>query len=202
MEINETRELWDRIAHEWDIQVGDEGDSNRILNSDPTLWKLAGKVEGLRVLDAGCGTGYLLRKLRDRGAHVIGIDFSQQMCEIARTKSPDLDIRVDSCSVLETVHDNSVDMVISNYVLMDTPNLEETMKAFSRVLNVNGIAILVFSTSLLSPGSGHRGGRPTGRLSLGLSLLRTQQVYRPSVGTFHFRLHLVPSPAFRLLESV
>lgn len=34
---NEVREFWNRLAADWDIQVGEDGDSNRILNSDPIL---------------------------------------------------------------------------------------------------------------------------------------------------------------------
>jgi hypothetical protein len=29
---DEVREFWDRVARDWEIQVGDDGDSNRILN--------------------------------------------------------------------------------------------------------------------------------------------------------------------------
>jgi hypothetical protein len=31
----ETRDLWNRVADDWLIQVGDDGDGNRLLNSDP-----------------------------------------------------------------------------------------------------------------------------------------------------------------------
>ena len=141
----ETREFWNSVAEDWQIQVGDDGDSNRILNSDPVLWEFAGDVAGLAVLDAGCGTGYLSRKLCGRGARVTGIDFSERMIEIARTQSPDIDFRVDSCSELSTVDDELFDLVIANYVLMDTPDLRGTMEAFSRVLKTEGVAVLVFS---------------------------------------------------------
>jgi 2-polyprenyl-3-methyl-5-hydroxy-6-metoxy-1,4-benzoquinol methylase len=81
-EREETRALWNRVADDWRIQVGDDGDGNRILNSDPVLWAFAGDVNGRTVLDAGCGTGYLSKKLRDRGALVTGIDFSERMIAI------------------------------------------------------------------------------------------------------------------------
>jgi 2-polyprenyl-3-methyl-5-hydroxy-6-metoxy-1,4-benzoquinol methylase len=92
-ELEETRDFWNRVADDWRIQVGDEGDANRRLNSDPVLWKFAGDVSGLKVLDAGCGTGYLSKKLRDRGALVTGVDFSKRMIEIARTQNPILTSR-------------------------------------------------------------------------------------------------------------
>ena len=144
-DINATRSAWDDIAADWDLQVGDDGDGNRVLNSDPVLWAFAGDVTGLEVLDAGCGTGYLTRQLRERGAHVVGVDFSPKMIEIARVKGASVDFRVDSCSELKTVGDASVDMVIANYVLMDTPDLEGTMRAFVRVLRDAGVAIVIFS---------------------------------------------------------
>jgi ubiquinone/menaquinone biosynthesis C-methylase UbiE len=97
------------------------------------------------VLDAGCGTGYLSSKLRDRGGIVIGVDFAENMIEIARSRAPDIDFRVDCCSVLRTVADGSIDLVIANYVLMDSFDLGGTMRAFSRVLKDQGAAIVVFS---------------------------------------------------------
>jgi SAM-dependent methyltransferase len=144
-ELEETRDLWNRVADDWRIQVGDDGDGNRILNSDPVLWQFAGDVRGLTVLDAGCGTGYLSKKLCDQGAHVTGIDFSERMIEIARAYNPAIDFRVDSCATLRTLTDAHFDLVVSNYVLMDTPDLHATLHAFHRVLKANGMAVLVFS---------------------------------------------------------
>lgn len=144
-ETTETRDFWNRVARDWDTHVGDDGDSNRILNSDPILWRFAGDVKGLKILDAGCGTGYLTRKLHERGASVIGADFSEEMIKVAKSKAQDIDFRVDSCSELSTVKDGSIDMLISNYVLMDTPDLEATLETFYRVLKVGGVAIFIFS---------------------------------------------------------
>jgi len=144
-DFSETRKFWDRVADDWQIQIGSTGDSNRTLNSDPVIWSFAGEVRGLRVLDAGCGTGYLANQLESRGAGVTGVDFSERMIAIAREQYPHIDFRVDSCSELASLQDAEIDLVIANYVLMDTPDLEGTMRAFSRVLKDRGAAILVFS---------------------------------------------------------
>jgi ubiquinone/menaquinone biosynthesis C-methylase UbiE len=144
-ELAETRNFWNRVADDWQIYVANDGDDNRRLNSDPVLWTFAGDVNGLTVLDAGCGTGYLSRKLHDQGARVIGIDFSERMIAIARTRHPGIDFRVDSCSELATIEDEHCDLVIANYVLMDTPDHRGTMAAFNRVLKPHGLAVLVFS---------------------------------------------------------
>lgn len=144
-ETDEIRGFWNRVADDWQIQIGAAGDSNRVLNSDPVLWAFAGNVGGLKVLDAGCGTGYLSKQLSDRGAVVAGVDISERMIDIARAQHPNLDFRVDSCSELRTIRDAEFDLVIANYVLMDTPDLEGALHAFSRILRTRGSAVLVFS---------------------------------------------------------
>ena len=48
-ETDEIRDFWNRVADDWQIQIGAAGDSNRVLNSDPVLWAFAGSVGGLKV---------------------------------------------------------------------------------------------------------------------------------------------------------
>ena len=141
----DTRRLWDRLARDWYVQVGDHGDSNRQLNSDPLLWEWAADVRGLRVLDAGCGTGYLLQKLQERGAAATGVDFSEEMIAVAREQYPDLDLRVDDCQELVSIRDSEIDLLVSNYVLMDLPDLGMAADACSRVLKTGGRAIVIIS---------------------------------------------------------
>jgi ubiquinone/menaquinone biosynthesis C-methylase UbiE len=145
----EIREFWDKVAQDWDIQVGEDGDSNRILNSDPVLWKLMGNIRGIHILDAGCGTGYLTRKLQQQGALVAGVDLSPKMIEIAREKSKqsgqNIQYYLDSCSQLTCFDEETFDLIVSNYVLMDIPDLEGTMKTFKRILKPKGTVVLVFS---------------------------------------------------------
>lgn len=141
----EINTLWNELADDWEIHIGKEGDGNRILNSDPVLWEFAGDVRDLFVLDAGCGTGYLSGKLHEKGAKVTGVDLSEKMIEIAKKNNPHIEFHVDSVSVMSNIQSDHYDMVIANYVIMDTPDLQETMDTFSRVLKQKGIAILIFS---------------------------------------------------------
>ena len=151
-------ESWDAKAEEWAIQVGDEGDMNRRYQSDPVLWRMLGEVSGLTVLDAGCGTGYLAIAMARRGAQVIGVDWSPRMIAIARERAGalgvEVDLRVDSCSELATVADASVDAIVSNYVLMDLPDLEGAVASFHRVLREGGHAVAVFSHPCFGPPGG------------------------------------------------
>jgi ubiquinone/menaquinone biosynthesis C-methylase UbiE len=140
---------WDQKAQDWDKQVGEAGDGNRRLNSDPTLWRMLRDVAGLRVLDAGCGTGYLSRALTRRGAGVVGVDIAPAMIAVARRRAEEQGLHiqhdVDSASRLDIVNRSSMDRVVLNYVLMDLPDLDGSARAMARVLAPGGVAVAIFS---------------------------------------------------------
>ena len=138
------QQCWDAKAEEWLAFVGRDGDENRRFNSDPVLWRLLGDVQGLDVLDVGCGTGYLLQRLSDRGARASGIDLSPEMVRIARRETGLSSIAVDDAVSLDTIDDSSFDRVVSNYVLMDVPNHDGALRNMARVLRPGGEAVLVF----------------------------------------------------------
>jgi SAM-dependent methyltransferase len=50
----------------------------------PAVISLAGEVRGRQVLDIGCGPGRHAKRLLAKGAHVTGIDISEEMINIAR----------------------------------------------------------------------------------------------------------------------
>ncbi|MEO8209007.1 MAG: class I SAM-dependent methyltransferase [bacterium] len=143
--FEEINNVWNELAADWEIHIGKDGDANRRLNSDPVLWEFAGDVKDLFVLDAGCGTGYLSQKLREKGAKVTGIDLSEKMIELAKKNNPQIDFFVGSCSVMSNIQSDYFDVLIANYVIMDTPELQETIDEFYRVLKPKGKAILIFS---------------------------------------------------------
>jgi uncharacterized protein YhfF/protein-L-isoaspartate O-methyltransferase len=154
-ELEDPRALWDVKARAWDQQVGEAGDPNRLLNSDPVLWRLAGDVAGLDVLDAGCGTGYLSREMTRRGARVTGVDFSPAMIEIARQKASEQELSIQhfvaDCAQLFAANtegqlpEQGFDLAVSNYVLMDLADLDGAVASLYQALRPGGTAVLVLS---------------------------------------------------------
>jgi len=73
---------WDDNAEQWHRLFG-ENDLNRRDLLDPIILQDLGNVSGTQILDAGCGDGYLSRKLVRLGASVTGVELSQKMLGFA-----------------------------------------------------------------------------------------------------------------------
>lgn len=82
--------VWERLTSDAPVsrirQTVREGrDAMRAL----MLAQLPADLRGVRVLDAGCGTGAASAELAARGAHVTAIDISPKLVEIARARLPE-----------------------------------------------------------------------------------------------------------------
>jgi SAM-dependent methyltransferase len=123
----------------------EEGDPHRIVLLNPALFTLLPDVQGKRVLDAGCGEGYLCRKLARLGAHVTGVDYSVEMLAMARERTdPALGIRYlhGNCEHMDFLDPGSFDLVVSNMVLMDLADYEAALSSMHRALVDDGILLL------------------------------------------------------------
>jgi SAM-dependent methyltransferase len=72
-----------------------------------------GPVDGLRLLDVGCGVGLLLRSAEGRGALVAGVDSAVESLEIARWALPDVDLRVGDAAAVP-FPDDTFDVVTAS----------------------------------------------------------------------------------------
>ncbi|MEY4938760.1 MAG: hypothetical protein RIQ93_495 [Verrucomicrobiota bacterium] len=104
----------------------------------------AGLPPGARVLDAGCGTGGLLLRLRQArpDLHYSGFDFSPLACALARKRcGPELEVREASITALP-YPDGSFDAVLPVDVLSQVDNPGLALAECHRVLKPGGVLIL------------------------------------------------------------
>ncbi|HEX6945910.1 MAG TPA: methyltransferase domain-containing protein [Acidimicrobiia bacterium] len=106
---------------------------------DPILDR-AGVRSGSRVLDVGTGTGVAAAVAAERGAFVVGIDFSEAMITKARQLLPKLDFRVANAEALP-FDDGSFDAVISNGVLHHLGQPGRALSEAHRVLDSSGSVV-------------------------------------------------------------
>lgn len=115
---------------------------------------LAPLLEGMTVLDLGCGTGrdaYITSKLVGENGSVIGVDMTTEQIEVAKKyqdeqrerfgyKNSNVKFYQGYIEDLKSIgiEDNSVDIVISNCVINLSPEKEQVFKEIYRVLKPGG----------------------------------------------------------------
>jgi 2-polyprenyl-3-methyl-5-hydroxy-6-metoxy-1,4-benzoquinol methylase len=128
-----------------DATAGDGDFAKRHL-VNPVLLRLLGDVRGQRVLDAGCGNGYLSRMLAARGAHVAGVEPTDRMVAFAREKEAELRqgvryVQADLARLPDL--DGQFDAVVCSMVLTAIPDWRRAIRAGVGALRPQGL--LVFS---------------------------------------------------------
>ena len=110
-----------------------------------TLLTVAGSVNGLDVVDIGCGEGNLVRRLAPYARQVTGIDLSTRMLAAAkaRTGASNVSYIHDDTQSLSRLARQSAHLVLCNLALMDMADLGAVYASVYRVLRP--AACFVFS---------------------------------------------------------
>jgi SAM-dependent methyltransferase len=87
---------------------------------------------GDAVLDVGCGSGVFLRLAAGRGAHVFGLDASQELIEIAGRRVPEADLRVGDIQSLP-YEDDRFDLVAGFSSFFFAADMTEALGEAGRV---------------------------------------------------------------------
>ncbi|MGQ0775418.1 MAG: class I SAM-dependent methyltransferase [Pseudonocardiales bacterium] len=169
--------------------------------TDGAVLNAIGSGDGMAILDAGCGEGYLSRALAQQGARVIGLDACEELLESARRveAESDLDInyyagKVDNIPIA----DGHCDVVVCNHLINDLPNISVPFCEFSRVTRKGGRLIIL----MLHPCFyGAHAERSSSR-----SYSTPDEYFRVRVVEQHFVVSEIVSPApvkmwFRPLEE-
>lgn len=135
---------WDAAAD--DLQsFGAEGDFARRHLLNPTIFALAGDVAGKRILDAGCGEGYLSRLLAKRGALVTGVEPAARLYTLCadRERLEPLGIEYINCDLVDLALPSSqFDLVIANMMLMDVPDYQAAIRMLATMTRLDGHLIV------------------------------------------------------------
>lgn len=130
---------WETNAPFWVQIIRERRDKYRTELTDPAMFAAIGPPEGLAILDAGCGEGYLARQLAARGATVTGIDSSRNQIEAARDASDGLAATFDVGSVEALPYaDSAFDLVVCNHVINDLKDPSVAIQEFGRVTRSGG----------------------------------------------------------------
>ncbi|MFC7400772.1 class I SAM-dependent DNA methyltransferase [Citricoccus sp. GCM10030269] len=132
-----TADQYDGFAERYEAE-----NASSLLNAyyeRPAMLRLAGDVQGRRILDAGCGSGPLAEELRARGALMTGLDGSPAMIELARRRLGDeVPLHVADLGQPLPFGDESFDDVVASLVLHYLEDWEGPLAEIRRVLKPGG----------------------------------------------------------------
>jgi SAM-dependent methyltransferase len=130
------RDMLQAMAHDGDFA------KRHLIN--PVVLRMLGDLTGLRVLDAGCGNGYLSRMLAERGAEVVGVEPGQSLFDFAveqETAQPQgiRYVQADLCALPDL--GAPFDAVVASMVLPAIPDWTGAMRACVHALRPGGLFI-------------------------------------------------------------
>jgi ubiquinone/menaquinone biosynthesis C-methylase UbiE len=98
-----------------------------------------------RYLDLGCGTGNYTIELQKKGVTLTGVDPSEEMLKLARSKSDEIDWIIGSAEKIPA-ENASFDGCLATLTIHHWSDLERGFKEVSRVLKPGGRLVLFTST--------------------------------------------------------
>ncbi|OOQ58110.1 class I SAM-dependent methyltransferase [Mucilaginibacter pedocola] len=119
----------------WNAELYDDKHSF-VFQYGENVLELLDVAPGQRVLDLGCGTGYLTSQIQQKGAQVTGIDASPDMIAKAQATYPEVDFFVKDGTDFH--FDEKFDAVFSNATLHWIKNADAAIKCVYDALKPGG----------------------------------------------------------------
>lgn len=126
-------------ASTWDASLYDRRHAF-VWEMATDLLALLAPKPGERIVDLGCGTGHLARRIAGAGATVVGLDQSESMVAQARQNYPDLTFVVGDARDFR--FDEPFDAIFSNAVLHWVSPPEKAAECMARALKQGGRLVL------------------------------------------------------------
>lgn len=100
--------------------------------------------EGEKILDAGCGTGNLIERIKKFGVLIYGIDNANEVLKICKARNPEAEIIFADLNKPLLFPDGFFDKIVSNNTLYALPAEKQqlALNEFSRILRPAGKVVI------------------------------------------------------------
>jgi len=138
---------YDQIAKPYDELMGDTGDIPHTFLINPLMSSFLPQEKDLTVLDLGCGNGYWTKLLAKKYKKVVGIDNSQNLIKIAKSKRQlsNIEYKLVEIEADFPFTNDSFDLIFSNMVIHYIKNINKLAQELYRIIKPNGLIILSFA---------------------------------------------------------
>ncbi len=134
---------WHRNACPWTKAVQHQEIESRTLVTDQAIVQAATSLRPRRVLDVGCGEGWLARALAERGIEVVGVDVVPELIAEAQRCGGG---RFQVCSYEDMaagrLRADRFDTIICNFSLLGKDSVEHLLPALPRYIQPRGQVLI------------------------------------------------------------
>ena len=141
--MSDVEEIWNDNARARAEELANRTDQTYWGLLVPMFEYLVGEITTKeRILDVGCGLGFLTNRMTPFAKFVAGVDISKNSLDYARKNFPQVNEWAHSSIVkYQAGHEKSFDVCIANMVFHYFDNLDENLKAIGKLLKDGGFLI-------------------------------------------------------------
>ena len=127
------------MAVYWTAMIRDEINPFRKYVTDPALFNRLDNWPGpMSILEMGCGEGYIVRRLAQRGHQVTGFDLSLPLLQAAAAAERHGSDFVNGDVLQMPFHDGAFEAAVSNFLIIELPDPAVAIAETARVLKPGG----------------------------------------------------------------
>lgn len=140
---NKITSSWNKNAEEW-INVIKEGQIASREFTNPAILITILDHPGERVLDLGCGEGWLTRELSKKGKSAVGVDGTQALIQTARKLGSEHYYHLTYEDIIATkkIPETPYDLVVFNFCLYQKSQTSLLLREVKKALNERGQIII------------------------------------------------------------
>jgi len=137
---------WEDNSDFWIEIMHGRMDRFRTELTDVAVLDAGGDLTNRKILDAGCGEGYLSRAIAERGGVVVGVDSSRKLiaaADAANHMTDRMTFKVGDITQLEFLQQSDFDVVVANHVINELPEPAPAFTQFAGVLVPGGTLVIL-----------------------------------------------------------
>ena len=134
---------WEANAENWIQTIENAEIESRNLVTNAAIVAAVLKYHPRKVLDLGCGEGWLTRRLQEAGMQAQGIDGIPALIENARSKGGAFEvISYEDIIAGKAISGSSFDAIVINFALLDKENTEALLQKLPDLLLPSGFIFI------------------------------------------------------------
>lgn len=135
---------WDNNSGDWERLIDQNKIESRRLVTDEAIVKVLGSLPIGKMLDLGCGEGWLVRRLEALGLPCFGVDGSASLVRKAQAKGAGTYECLSYGDIIEgsTISGSPFDAIVMNFALFDKDSTPLLLNSLKKHLNPRAMLII------------------------------------------------------------